>query len=159
MSRGTPTGRAMLDRKTIHVQDISAEIETEFPRSTEPQRLVALVPSLPRHCFEKVSRLELFDPPHRSPPFLRRTDCPSKNFRRPSRNRDRERAAVQRTSGAQRRITRGAGASDGDIGSAWHYQPVPNGLAAGAGRSCGKCRALMRGEGCSKSVGLKPISL
>src|SRR5262245_937638 len=30
-TRGTPAGRAMLDRKTTHVDDIAAEFDTEFP--------------------------------------------------------------------------------------------------------------------------------
>ena len=33
MSRGTPAGRAMLDRQTIHVHDIAAEIETSSRQS------------------------------------------------------------------------------------------------------------------------------
>jgi GAF domain-containing protein len=32
-TRGSPPGRAMLDRKTIHVHDITAEFDTEFPES------------------------------------------------------------------------------------------------------------------------------
>jgi GAF domain-containing protein len=32
-TRGTPAGRAMLDRTTIHVDDIAAEFETEYPES------------------------------------------------------------------------------------------------------------------------------
>ena len=32
-TRGSPPGRAMLDRKTIHVHDIVAEFDTEFPDS------------------------------------------------------------------------------------------------------------------------------
>jgi GAF domain-containing protein len=32
-TRGTPPGRAMLDRATIHVTDITAEFETEYPES------------------------------------------------------------------------------------------------------------------------------
>ncbi|HEX6437915.1 MAG TPA: GAF domain-containing protein, partial [Candidatus Binatia bacterium] len=32
-TRGSPPGRAMLDRKTIHVHDIVAEFDTEFPES------------------------------------------------------------------------------------------------------------------------------
>ena len=33
ISRGSPVGRAVLDRQTIHVHDIAAEIETEFPEA------------------------------------------------------------------------------------------------------------------------------
>src|SRR5215467_8719452 len=31
MSRGNPTGRAVLDRMTVHVHDITAEFDGEFP--------------------------------------------------------------------------------------------------------------------------------
>src|SRR5918992_4469698 len=31
ISRGTPVGRAIIDRQTIHVHDIAEEIATEFP--------------------------------------------------------------------------------------------------------------------------------
>ena len=39
ISRGTPTGRAVVDCQTIHVQDIAAELETEFPEARVPQQL------------------------------------------------------------------------------------------------------------------------
>ncbi len=39
MTRGTPTGRAIIDRQTIHVNDVAAEIETEFPESKDIQRV------------------------------------------------------------------------------------------------------------------------
>jgi two-component system NtrC family sensor kinase len=39
VSRGTPAGRAMIDRETIHVHDIAAEIETEFPQSRTLQQV------------------------------------------------------------------------------------------------------------------------
>jgi GAF domain-containing protein len=38
-SRGTPAGRAVLERKTIHVHDIAAAIETEFPESKARQQV------------------------------------------------------------------------------------------------------------------------
>jgi GAF domain-containing protein len=38
-SRGTPAGRALLERKTIHVHDIAAVIETEFPESKARQQV------------------------------------------------------------------------------------------------------------------------
>jgi GAF domain-containing protein len=38
-SRGVPTGRAVLDRQTIHVHDILAEIETEYPDGRIPQQV------------------------------------------------------------------------------------------------------------------------
>src|SRR5262245_33783120 len=39
ISRGTPTGRAVVDCQAIHVQDIAAEVETEFPEARIPQQL------------------------------------------------------------------------------------------------------------------------
>ena len=33
MSRGNPSGRAVIDRMTVHVHDITAEFDTEFPES------------------------------------------------------------------------------------------------------------------------------
>ena len=51
-SRGVPTGRAMLDRQTIHVHDILAEIETEYPDGRIPQQVTGtrtmLITPLPR---------------------------------------------------------------------------------------------------------------
>src|SRR4030095_2171840 len=38
ISRGFPTGRAILDRQTIHVDDMLAEVETEFPDARELRR-------------------------------------------------------------------------------------------------------------------------
>ena len=34
-TRGTPPGRAIIDGKTVHVHDIAAELDTEFPDSRE----------------------------------------------------------------------------------------------------------------------------
>ena len=39
ISRDSPVGRAIVDRKTIHVPDLAAEIETEFPESKARQQL------------------------------------------------------------------------------------------------------------------------
>src|SRR5262250_2512524 len=40
LSRGTVSGRAVVDRETIHVPDVAAELETEFPESKPTQQLV-----------------------------------------------------------------------------------------------------------------------
>jgi len=37
INRGSPPGRAALDRQTIHVHDLAAEIDTEFPESKRYQ--------------------------------------------------------------------------------------------------------------------------
>jgi GAF domain-containing protein len=38
-TRGTPVGRAMLDRSTIHVHDITAEFEAEYPQSKDRHQI------------------------------------------------------------------------------------------------------------------------
>ena len=38
MSRGTVSGRAVVDRQTIHVHDVEAELDTEFPESRPYQQ-------------------------------------------------------------------------------------------------------------------------
>ena len=39
ISRGRPLGRAIIDRQTIHVHDLAAELETEFPESKPWQQM------------------------------------------------------------------------------------------------------------------------
>src|SRR5262245_42708007 len=53
MSRGTPVGRAIVERKTIHVHDLKAEVETEFFDSKPRQvisgaRTLLTTPLLPK---------------------------------------------------------------------------------------------------------------
>jgi hypothetical protein len=38
-TRGTPTGRAVFDRTSIHVHDMTAELETEFPDAKPLQQV------------------------------------------------------------------------------------------------------------------------
>src|SRR5688572_9344123 len=42
ITRGTPVGRAIVDRETIHVHDIAAEIETEFPKYGTVQKTTGI---------------------------------------------------------------------------------------------------------------------
>ena len=37
LDRGSPSGRAVIDRQTIHIDDIKAEVDIEFPQSKEMQ--------------------------------------------------------------------------------------------------------------------------
>ena len=39
ITRGTPAGRAIVDRQTIHVDDVTTELETEFPESKTRQQV------------------------------------------------------------------------------------------------------------------------
>src|SRR5215471_18500088 len=53
LSYGTPVGRAIIDRETVHVHDLKAEVETEFPHSKPRQaisgvRTLLATPLLPK---------------------------------------------------------------------------------------------------------------
>ena len=53
LSYGTPVGRAIIDRETVHVQDLKSEVETEFPHSKPRQaisgvRTLLATPLLPK---------------------------------------------------------------------------------------------------------------
>ena len=39
LNRGWPTGRAMVDRRSVHVHDLGAEVDTEFPEAKPRQQL------------------------------------------------------------------------------------------------------------------------
>ncbi len=38
LNRGLPSGRAVIDRETVHVRDVAAEVETEYPEARTPQQ-------------------------------------------------------------------------------------------------------------------------
>src|SRR6266508_405587 len=42
ITRGTPVGRAIIDRETIHIHDIAEEIETEFPEYRTIQKATGI---------------------------------------------------------------------------------------------------------------------
>jgi signal transduction histidine kinase len=53
LSYGTPVGRAIIDKETIHVHDLKSEVETEFPHSKSRQavsgaRTLLTTPLLPK---------------------------------------------------------------------------------------------------------------
>jgi len=53
LSYGTPVGRTIIDRETVHVHDLKAEVETEFPHSKPRQaisgvRTLLATPLLPK---------------------------------------------------------------------------------------------------------------
>jgi signal transduction histidine kinase len=53
LSYGTPVGRAIIDRQTVHVHDLKADVETEFPHSKTRQaisgaRTLLTTPLLPK---------------------------------------------------------------------------------------------------------------
>ena len=81
-----------------------------------------------------------------SAPVHRQADRAGQELRRPGRHRHREYAAAQRIAPAHRRSHRGAGAADGDVGSAAGHQLVARRAGAGFQRDAGECDAHLRGE-------------
>ena len=58
LTRDFPTTRAILDRQTIHVHDIVAEIDTEYPEARIPQQLTGTRTLVAILCFERASLSE-----------------------------------------------------------------------------------------------------
>ena len=94
-SRSDPPGRAMLDGKTVHVHDIVAELDTEFPESRAHQKVsgsrTILVTPLLR---EGVSIGSIMIRRTEVRPFTDKQIKLTRDLRRPSGHRHRERAAV-----------------------------------------------------------------
>jgi hypothetical protein len=60
ISRGIPIGRAILDRQIVHVDDLLAKIDTEYPDAKEQQNDYSTVrSSQPLYCVREF-RLALF---------------------------------------------------------------------------------------------------
>jgi GAF domain-containing protein len=98
LNRGWPVGRAVIDRRTIHVADVLAEVETEFPEARPLQQAqgtrTLLVTPLLREGVPIgviVIRRQEVRP---FTAFHRKADRSAQNFRRSSGHRYRERAAV-----------------------------------------------------------------
>ena len=136
ITRGRPAGRAILDRQTIHVHDLAAEIETEFPRrGTHAASWWHSYGSCHAAASRRCCNRQYHDPP--TPRFVPSRTNRSR-FSRPSPIRPSSPSRTcgcSRNSGAQRGIARGAGASDGnERGAAAVISRSPDGRAAGARR-------------------------
>src|SRR4029077_18924677 len=66
ITRGSPSGRAIIDRETIHVRDLAAAIETEFPDSKVLQERVGTRTALATPLLREGSPIGAI--------FIRRTD-------------------------------------------------------------------------------------
>ena len=75
ISRGWPSGRAVVDRQTIHVHDFEAVIDTDFPESEDRQsvtgvRSISSHSVVSRRCSNRSNR----DPPHGGSSFYRKAN-------------------------------------------------------------------------------------
>jgi GAF domain len=107
-TRGSPPGRAVIDRQAIHVHDLAADAETEFPESKTRQpfdsgtRTILVTPLLREGVpigTISIRRTEVR-------PFTDKQIALIQDFRQPGRNRHRERTAVP-----------GAGSADARVGA------------------------------------------
>ena len=84
LTRGSPSGRAMLDRETVHVQDLAAS-ESDFPDAKTRGvaflgvRTALIVPLLRRGYFHRRDQRSS----KRGSPFLREADPIAQNVCRP----------------------------------------------------------------------------
>ena len=124
------SGRAIIDKQTIHVHDVTVEVQSEYPGGRNIQPVTGTRSALATPLLRKGVAIGVI--------FVRRTEVrpfTEKQGRAPqdlcftSRDSHRERAIVQRTPGTQRRVARGSGASDGNGRSPQHHQPIADGRA------------------------------
>ena len=89
-------GRAIIDRQTIHIHDLAAEAEDEFPAPLARSVGIRTVLATPL-LREGVPIGTIHDSSNRSTSFLGEADQAPQDLRRPSCHRYRERSAVQGT--------------------------------------------------------------
>jgi GAF domain-containing protein len=99
ISRGHAVGRAVIDRQTIHVHDMTRAV-TEFPETSALQHGVASILAVPLLRRDVSGRRDQ-NQPNADPTVRGRRDRTPADLRRPGRHRHRERAAVHRASSQQ----------------------------------------------------------
>ena len=126
----TSTNRAFSERKAIQIADAAAERGPSSIAAQHGARTLLAIPLLREGTAIGVITIwrDVVEP------FTERQVAVARNFRRSSCDRHRERAIVQGTPGTQRRVARGARASNGDGRGARHHQPLADGRTAGPRR-------------------------
>ena len=125
ISRGWVTGRSVVDRRSIHVHDLVAESEAEFPVGRETQRLTGHRTTLATPLLREGQPLgAILIRRIRRPSFLGQAHQAPRDLRRSGRHRHRERPPVHGARGAEPRPHRGARPADRDQRSPEGHQPL-----------------------------------
>ena len=125
ISRGWVTGRSVVDRRTVHVHDLAAEPEAQFPIGRETQRLFGHRTTLATPLLREgqplgailIRRMEVR-------PVLGQADQAPRDVRRSGRDRHRKRAVVQGTRGPQQGSDRSSGPADRHERGPQGHQPL-----------------------------------
>ena len=95
LARGLPVGRAILDRQTVHIHDLAAAVETEFPDAAP-----SAAGWRPEHAYNTIAPRGVADRSYRDSSYggsslLGKANRSPENLRGPSRDSHRERALIQ----------------------------------------------------------------
>ena len=120
--RGSVTGRALLEGKTVQILDAQADPEYELSLAQKlgGYRTMIGAPLLR----EKDTDWGIRTGPALGAAIYRQAGGTAHDLRRPSGHRNRERTAVRRGAGAHARACRGAGAADRYLRGARSHQPI-----------------------------------
>ena len=121
IGRGSVSGRAVHDRRSVHVHDLAAEREDEYPVGRELQRRFGHR-SMPRHAFASSGCTARSDLPFQNGgrAVFRKTDRAAQHLRRPGGHRHRKRPPVYGTRSSNAELTRSVGELKalGEVGQA-----------------------------------------
>ena len=145
LNRQSPAGRAMVDRQSIHVHDLAAEIDSEYPEIKGYQQQIGHRTTLAAPLLREgvpigailIRRLEVR-------PFTEKQIALLKTFADQAVIAIENVRLFQELQERNRDVTRSPGAADGDWRSAWSHrrsptdlQPVLDTLVANAAKLCG----------------------
>ena len=146
IARDTVTGRAFLDRETLHVHDLLASERRVSSRSIDCPASRAIARLLAAPLMREERRSDARHSAHRGQAVQRQADRTAEDLCRPGCDRYRERQAVRRGAGKDARSRRIADLPEGDQRRARGDRQVGFDLAAGPRCHCRDRRRTVRGR-------------